>query len=248
MSVFLQRSGFIGGGGGQVVPSPIPTDYIAFWTMDSVTGSTLNDQTGNYNGTILGGTQDTSEKKFGAASLAFAGTSASQGVTFASTAFDFGGNSDPSFSVSFWVNSDVATPTVAGDSIFGKWTAGGDRCWLIVIDLSGVLNFILRNVSNTSNITRAQSSAFAANQWDHYCCVYDKGSLSMNIYRNGVLDNGTLSGSVPSSFYSSTTAAPRIGQINSGLPESGLDGNVDQMRVYDRALTATEVADLAAET
>ena len=65
-----------------------------------------------------------------------------------------------------------------------------------------------------------------------------RGRLS--IYVNGVLDDGVLAGTVPSSQYDSTYGV-NIAQ-RTGYPGSfNFLGTIDEVHVYDRALTASEI-------
>jgi hypothetical protein len=67
--------------------------------------------------------------------------------------------------------------------------------------------------------------------------VYDATAQTLNIYVNGVLDNGVLSGSVPSSQYSDP-ANVNIGRRGGGFY---FQGTIDEVRLYNRALTQAEI-------
>jgi hypothetical protein len=72
------------------------------------------------------------------------------------------------------------------------------------------------------------------NTWVHYMCVYDGSTLK--IYRNGELGNSSaVTGSI-----THTTNPLKIGTYGS----TSFDGKVDDMRVYNRALSAQEVQQL----
>jgi hypothetical protein len=69
--------------------------------------------------------------------------------------------------------------------------------------------------------------------------VYNAASRTLDIYVNGSLDNGVLSGTVPSAQVSASVNA-NIGRRNGGLYFTGL---LDNIRVYNRALTEQEIND-----
>jgi chitodextrinase len=77
----------------------------------------------------------------------------------------------------------------------------------------------------------------ALNTWYHVAGVYDAAAGTLNIYVNGALDNGVLSGAVPASILNSPVNA-NIGRRAAGFY---LNGVVDDVRVYSRALSPTEI-------
>lgn len=75
------------------------------------------------------------------------------------------------------------------------------------------------------------------NVWYHVAGVYDAAARTLNIYVNGVLDNGVLSGSVPASQLNSAVNV-NIGRRSDGFYFSGV---IDEVRIYNRALSAAEI-------
>ncbi len=68
----------------------------------------------------------------------------------------------------------------------------------------------------------------------------------MHVYINGVLDDGTLQGTVPSSIFN-TTGHAIIGREYEGTPTfNTFNGTIDDARIYSRALSATEIANVYA--
>ena len=101
--------------------------------------------------------------------------------------------------------------------------------------------FGIHNASGAS-VQRYSKTVRALNTWYHVTGVYDASAQTLNIYVNGVLDNGVLSGAVPTSQRASTVAA-NIGRRTGGYNILGI---VDDVRIYGRALAAGEVqADMA---
>ena len=70
--------------------------------------------------------------------------------------------------------------------------------------------------------------------------MYDATARTLSIYLNGVLDDGVLDGTVPSSQYNSTFGV-NIAQ-RTGNPRSfNFLGTIDEVHVFNRALTASEI-------
>jgi len=67
--------------------------------------------------------------------------------------------------------------------------------------------------------------------------VYNATARTLDIYVNGVLDDGTLLGTVPSSQVN-TNVNVNIGRRTGGFYFNGL---IDEVRIYNRALTASEI-------
>jgi hypothetical protein len=62
----------------------------------------------------------------------------------------------------------------------------------------------------------------------------------LDIYVNGVLDNGTLSGTIPASQHDDNVNV-NIGQ-RTGFPRDfNFVGLIDEVHIYNRALTAAEI-------
>ncbi|CAN0475111.1 unnamed protein product, partial [Discosporangium mesarthrocarpum] len=70
--------------------------------------------------------------------------------------------------------------------------------------------------------------------WHHWVVSY--GSGGVNLYLDGVLDNGPLSGTVPAALPATTS--------NLNIGASNYSGQMGEILFYDRALTASQVSDL----
>src|SRR5207249_5834736 len=68
--------------------------------------------------------------------------------------------------------------------------------------------------------------------------VYDATARTLNIYVNGVLDNGALSGTVPASQYNNAAENVTVGRRAGGFYFAG---TIDEVRLYNRALSAAEI-------
>lgn len=107
--------------------------------------------------------------------------------------------------------------------------------------------FALLVSSNGSTLAiRYSATTLSSNIWYYGVGVYDAGATTLTVYLNGVNDNGTLSGTVPSSIFDSTNNVV-IG-TSSGVLGEFFGGSVDDVRMYSRALSSSEVAVLYMET
>ena len=77
----------------------------------------------------------------------------------------------------------------------------------------------------------------ALNTWYHVAGVYNATTRTLDIYVNGVLDNGVLVGTVPAAQVVSNINV-NIGRRTGGFYFRGV---IDDVRIYNRALTPAEI-------
>ena len=142
-----------------------------------------------------------------------------------------------SMTVSGWINS-ASFP--AGDAaVVSKKTSDGTGYQLDTTIDSGprTIGFKLTN-STGADMIRYGATPLQLNTWYDIAGVYNAASQTMDVYLNGVLDNGALVGTITSSQQNSTSNV-NIGQ-RAGNPDN-FNGRIDEVRMYSRALTAAEV-------
>jgi uncharacterized protein (TIGR03437 family) len=135
-----------------------------------------------------------------------------------------------------WVNSAANPPDdgqiiAQSDNTTGwqlKTTPDtGNRTFAIAVSSAG----------GTSHIQRYSNTVPSLNTWYHVAGIYNAASQTLDIYVNGVLDNGTLLGAVPS-FMSLASVNTTIGMRSGGYY---FNGAIDNLRIYNRALSAAEI-------
>ena len=86
---------------------------------------------------------------------------------------------------------------------------------------------------------RYGATPLQTNTWYHVTGVFDAQARELHVYLNGVLDDGTLTGTIANAQRDSTQNVT-IGRRPS---VGGFEflGSVDEVRIYSRALTAAEV-------
>src|SRR3989454_777031 len=205
-----------------------PSALLAAYGFNEGAGTTTADATGKgHTGTLSGATW-TATGKYGKA-LSFNG----------STSFvDLGHAPHPqitgSMTVSAWI---YATATPADDGqIIAKSNGAG---WQFKTSPdTGPHTFAIGVSPDGASITQRYSTTVRAlNTWYYVTGVYDATARTLNIYVNGVLDNGVLRGTVPASQFNAAT------NVNIGRRAAGyyFPGTIDELRVYNRALSQAEI-------
>ena len=81
--------------------------------------------------------------------------------------------------------------------------------------------------------------------WQHLAVVFNKDSLNNDpvIYLDGVSQAITQTSTATTAYFSDGGGSLTIGARTTG---GGFDGHIDEVHVYSRALSASEIAALAA--
>jgi hypothetical protein len=94
------------------------------------------------------------------------------------------------------------------------------------------------NTSNDRN-TRHGVSSLAANRWYHLAGVI-RSQNDMNIYLDGVDDGGSYSGTA--TIMNTSSGEPVFGRWSALLTDRYLTGNIEYVYLFNRALSASEIA------
>ncbi len=143
-----------------------------------------------------------------------------------------------SMTVSAWVNS-AAFPV--DDAAIVSKRAGGEVGYQLdtTVDRGPrTIGFKLTN-SSGGDMFRYGATTLQANTWYHVTGVYNAATSELHVYLNGQLDDGTLLGTVSASQQNSS-ANVNIGR-RPGYSSFNLNGRIDDARIYNRALTPTEI-------
>jgi concanavalin A-like lectin/glucanase superfamily protein len=210
------------------VTQAAPSGLLAAYAFSEGAGTTIADASGKgHTGTINGATW-TATGKYGKA-LSFNGTT---GFVELGNAADL--QITGSMTWSAWI---FATANPADDGqIISK--SGGAGWQFKTSPDTGPHTFAVAVSPNSSSMTQRYSRTVRQlNTWYHVAGVYNAAARTLDIYVNGVLDNGVLVGTIPASQYNPTQSV-NIGRRSGGYY---FQGTIDEVRVYNRALSQTEI-------
>jgi len=205
----------------QATTGTISSGLVAYWKFDEGTGTTAADSSGNGNtGTLANGPVWTSGIAGNA--LYFDGIDDSVTILDSNTL-----NPSSSFTVSAWVNP--ATTFTDFRSILVK-----NYRYYLYSSVAGYCGdgIPLGGFSEVTNNTVCQPAPLAANTWTHLSLTYDSSTLML--YRNGV---------AVATAAASETPSPTTGNLQIGASQYGeyFQGLIDEVRIYNRALTNIEI-------
>jgi hypothetical protein len=202
---------------------------IAGYGFNEGSGTTTSDASGNrLTGTLSGATWTTAGKS--GAGLVFNGTNSFVDLG-TPTALQITG----SLTLTAWVKESA---NVGDDGTIISKSNGAAGWELKSSPDLGNRNFAIGvYTSGGGYVGRYSTTVRALNTWYHVAAVYDAAARTLNIYVNGVLDNGSLVGTVPASLVNASVNA-NIGRRAAGF---NIQGTLDDVRVYNRALAASEI-------
>jgi hypothetical protein len=207
-----------------------PQDMVAYWPMDEGTGTTTLDASGHgHTGTLVNGPQ-----WWIGTGIGFDGVDDHVDVG----TFDVAGSA---LTLAAWIYpEDLANCGLNDCRILSKatGTAESDHYFMLSTIESGGstrLRFRLKTDNSTSTLI-AGTGDLPENAWVHAAAVYD--GANMHLYLNGALvgslgKTGSLTGNPSASVW--------IGGNPPGSTERPWAGGIDEVRIYDRALSAGEI-------
>jgi len=143
------------------------------------------------------------------------------------------------------ISAWIKTPTIAQGQlgIAGNFNSGGTQTpWLFEINrTAGKVNFIhLGGADDTGNFTATGNTTISVNKWIHVVAVRtgSSGVYPITFYYNGVADGTTNIDRDPGS--NQTSRIGRAGALNGEI----FNGSIDDVRIYNRALSASEIRQL----
>ena len=193
---------------------------VGYWNFDNGSGTTATDSSGNGNAATLNGGATWVAGKIGASALQLNGSTGYASMRN----IPFGGTNP--ITVCAWMKPDAFN---SGRTIFSEASE-------IVLQMNGTnLQWILNSLSTNDRVS--VPSGMTAGNWYHVCGLYSAGT-GMQVYINGIL-HGSVK---PTGSYASVSNQIEIGRMG-GYKSGYFDGAIDEVRVYNRALSAQEVVD-----
>jgi hypothetical protein len=209
-------------------PVPLPEGMVAFWRGET----DATDLIGGYSGAFYTGTTPTAPSttvwgKVGSA-FVFDGTSYVQIP-------DAPGLQPPQITLEAWVFPTVLSST-SYQTVIGRGssTAAAEQWWL------GVLNGVPQFFSHDSGEPLAGPAAIPLNQWTHLAATFD-GATKV-LYVNGI--QVASQGGLGALAYAPVPVG--IGATwQNNTPTYLFTGSIDEVSLYDRALTPAEISAIA---
>ncbi len=210
---------------------PSNLGLVGYWPLDDATGYKAGDASGNGNaGTITGGTWTTGKK---------------------GGALNFNGSSDY-----IAASTTPALDMISTDITTAAWIyiAGGAGTYRIIISKNDGLNsptyeFGLSNGNKLiwyqefgGSALRTSNTSPSLNTWHHVAFVFNNAAKTGTFYLDGVAD-----GAVSGLLNTETTSAPLYIGVDAptGVNEQAFfNGKIDDLRLYSRELSATEITAL----
>jgi len=207
------------------------TGLLGFWKFDETSGTMAYDSSGNNNICVLhdGPVWQPGGGKFGGA-LSFDGSNDFVQTDNSAGKLQLAGD----YTLSVWLKADSAQNTWAGILVKTD-TAGSGNHWGIQFDDSGDRNLVVFHPANSWNTGIKLSDL--AYDWHHIC-----------IARNGNIMTSYFDGKQVKSDTWSYSPGGGNGHLNIGTERSiwgFFKGRIDEIRIYNRALSSTEITYLA---
>ncbi|NJK45563.1 MAG: LamG domain-containing protein [Pleurocapsa sp. SU_196_0] len=175
----------------------------------------------------------------------------------------FSSSGNPNFSISLWIK-----PNIQGNDmwILGQSNNGGSGAWArfvigqtqdasTTVGSSNRVSFVMPG--STRLLITDPTALSGSSTWTHYAVTvsYSGGTTTARLYRNGALvtlAGGATSVSTSALYVNPSASNPLfVGNRCGNSPNAGCElyrGNVDSIRIYNRALAANEVEALFNET
>lgn len=212
--------------------SPTTADLLAYWALDN----RLDSHTGEYDLTITGSIGFGSANTPPNPDAATFGTGVSLSATDAGLPLPTGAQT-----FAAWVRT---IDNGANQDIMGCWGAVPNRAFLFRKLAANQLNFRISS-NGTDNVTIDTTTTISDLTWTHVCAVFVP-STSITIYIDGVADAPNTT-SIPATVYDSTEPFVMGNRTIGGTSGTHWLGQIDEACIFDKALSADEVAWLAGD-
>jgi prepilin-type N-terminal cleavage/methylation domain-containing protein len=211
-----------------------PLDYgdsslVGYWPLTEGTGTIAydysgNNATGSWNGTQAGSSGYYSAGKIGPYAGAFDGSTDYVSIPNSATF-----NNWTAQSISLWIKATYGTEPIAGRII----EKGANNEWTIAWGGSGNNYVVVQPIGNSGNLFFS-TIPVADGTW-HNIVIIISPTYYVSLYIDGVLNNSAQSSAPPSK----TNAINISAYGGGGYHMAGL---IDDIRIYNRVLSASEIA------
>ena len=204
-----------------VIDSPLLTDLLAYWNFDEASGNVI-DQVGDLDGVVSGATQNVTGKV--GKGISFDGTD-----DVVQVAYDSSLNISPPFTFSAWIYQNASD----ADPIFSRDFGSGVVPYIFEISYGfprlRYYDTDYRNFSDDEQLPNTET-------WYHF--VVTANSIETKLYLNGTLITTTTG------IASLPTNSTNLYIGHHPDLSSYFNGIIDEVGIWTRVLTATEVTSL----
>lgn len=143
--------------------------------------------------------------------------------------------------VSAWVNIDSGGSGIR--IIAGKWDSGiVGKEWNVHVTASNEIAFAVSNDGSTNNAIVTTDDAITLDTWKHILVTFY--SQNVYIYIDGVLQNTTTTGTIPTSIYNGAADLTIGSQLISDSPSLYFQGDLDDVRIFKRIMFIQDARNL----
>ena len=224
----------------------VTNGLVAHWNFEDSSDSIVTDSAGEFanDATILSGTSRTTDSKVGSKALSFSGNGELD-VVEPGNEIAFTG----SHTITLWAKTNYSTTDKM--AIFSHASGRNDanpRFWFAKRNGNTNVEYVLNYDGFTSNDNmQYQESTHISEQgsplfdgtWNHYAAVYDMSAGERYLYINGT-QVASQSFSGPLEDGPNVTIGHYKGKFN-------YEGTLDDMRLYNRPLTGSEIQTISEE-
>lgn len=206
------------------IPTYVPASGLVAWW--GFTGSAI-DYSGNSNDlTVTGATLIADRNGTANAAYSFNGTSAF--LTKSSLSYNFA--QAGTYSISFWMKK---TGNSEGVAMMSGSNTSGNFIWLLQCDATKT---IFGTNKQGESWTWANGPNYSTTAWEHFVAVYN--NQTMQLYKNGTLV------STSTNTYTGSTSAAMPFYIGRAIGGGYIAASIDDVGIWSRVLTATEISQL----
>jgi hypothetical protein len=218
---------------GPVGGTPPTNGLVAHWALDETSGTTATDSAGTNDGTMQGGMSGTNNSVSSLLNGALEFDGIDDYISISHNAVLVPAD----WSLSAWFKTYGFTGD-ASQKIIKKRRNGSDITDYNM-DINQPENVFRCNYEVTNTFVTAENVSLLLNpgQWYFATCTYDSATDTLSAYLDGNLISEADGSLTP---HQSTTGNLKIGQNLSG-PASEFNGEIDDVRIYNRPLSYNEI-------
>ncbi len=218
-----------------VTASVMRADLVAYWPLDEGAGSVAHDAVGDHDGELVGGPTWISPGQVGAGALSFSGgnyVNCGTGVTAA-----------PDMTVAFWMNANAhgyQRPIACSAGDYSESPG-----WIVMLRIDDPPGGVWFRINGTGGgwadgDVQVNETLYEANTWVHMLFTFDSVTREEKVYINGEL-RGTDTAAEGRSVANMVNDLRFGSDTGAGEPYTGM---LDEVAIWDNALTAEEVLDV----